>query len=115
LRTRPGVAGGKFYNEFLGARRERVCVADQRVEFRGAQVITALGIVTPTVRRDVSAGADGVTRQALETWRRFVTAQSIKNSLHNKARARRDAKAVKRTEVVDLTRGTVSGNDSCDM
>ena len=112
LRAGPGVARGEFQNVRLVTRASGIGVADQLVEFRRAQVVAALNVVTPTVRSDHCADSDGVPGQGLVAGRRFKIARAIKNPLDHKVSARGHSEAVEGAALIRLARGRVAGNDT---
>src|SRR5438034_3300907 len=58
-----GVACGKLEDVRLVPQGQGIGVAHQRIKLHGADIVAALGVVTPTVRPDIGAGAHRVARQ----------------------------------------------------
>ena len=91
LRAGTGVAGGKLKNVRLVAGRFGIGITNERIEFVGAEVITSLHVVAPTVGADHRAGPDRIPRQRLFIGRQLIVAHRVEDALHDDVGAGRDA------------------------
>src|SRR5207244_2999752 len=87
LRSGAGITRREFQDVLLIAQRQRVGITNQIIELHRADIVTALGVVTPTIGTYDRAGACGIASQLLEAaGRRLEVSDAVEDALGDEAR-----------------------------